>query len=451
VQVDAEAPLNTELINRAEIYTEGDSDPKKNQHERSDWTGGPNANVGVDEEFGWGNMVPGGEAEYRLHVRNHGNVVASVVLTETLPAGTSFLFSQRSIGWMQVPFPPDYVDGEVAVWDLGLMEPGDWYNLNVRLGYDAALPPGTVLENCALVAMDEQDTHPWDNESCVREQIHGTGSNVRVHKRAWWNWEGQLQYEIRFWNLGTTHLEDVVITDTLPDGTTFSGNWWHDFWEEVQFSQNGNQLSWTLSRLEPGWSSEIYFEADLDGGIIGEQGLAFTNTVEAPITGDVYPADNVHKIVTYTGPDLYAEKWLSGGELMPGQRITLTVRCGNLSHGPWGVDDQASVRLTEYVPAGMTYVGAFWPDGNPNDPWFYNPDTGLVVWDFGSLGSEDDRTFYLVLDLDEDIDLGEHINRLTVGEEPDDLDVDPVPENNTFDYPLRVGKHIYLPLVFKNE
>ncbi|HSR33868.1 MAG TPA: hypothetical protein VLY63_25155, partial [Anaerolineae bacterium] len=389
--------------------------------------------------------------EYWLSPRNDGNVASTVVLTETLPAGTSFLHSRRWTGSEEVPFPPDYVDDKVAVWDLGVMEPGDWYDLNVRLGYAASLPPSTVLKNCAMVTADGQDADPLNNESCADEQIHDRGPNVRVRKRANWNWEGQIQYEIRFWNLGTTRLEDVVITDTLPDGTSFSGNWWHDFWEEIQFTQDGDELSWTVSRLEPGWMSDIYFEADLDGGLIYEQGLAFTNTVQAPVIGDIYPADNAHEIVSYTGPDLYAEKWLSEGELLPGERITFTVRCGNDSPWPWKVNDEASVRLTERLPAGMSYVGAYWPDGNTNDPWFYDPNTRLVVWDFGSLGSNDQRLFYLVVDLDEAVPMGSVlVNRLEIAEVPW-RDVDPIPGNNTFELQLPIGRPLFLPLVLKSK
>lgn len=450
VLVAAAAPQDTELFNQVDIDTDGDGDPGNNHTERSDWVRERRGNVGVNKEFGWGRTVPGGEGEYWLHARNHGNVATSVMLTETLPTGTSFLHSRLWTGWEEVPFPPDYVDDNVAVWDLGEMEPGEWYNLNVRLGYDSNLKPGTLLENCAVVAMDDQDTWPFDDESCAEVPIRGSGTNVSVVKRAQWNWEGRIQYEIRFRNLGTTTLNNLVITDILPAGTSFSGNWWHNFWEEIQFSQVGKQLRWTLSRLEPEWTSEIYFEVDLDSGLIGDQGLAFTNRVEAPVTGDVYPADNVHELVTYTGPDLYAEKWLSDGELLPGERITLTVRFGNQSLGPWRVDDNASVRLRERLPLGITYVGAYWPDGNTNDPWDYDPVNRVVTWDFGSLGSDDHRAFYLVLDLDEDVPLGYRINRVEVYEAPP-LDTDPVPGNNIFDYTMHIGRPLYLPLIMKNK
>lgn len=449
VQVAAGAPLHTELFNQVEINTDGDSDPDNNHSERSDWIREPSLNVGVNKEFGWGKTVPGGEGEYWLNVRNHGNVATSVVLTETLPAGTSFLHSRRWTGWEEVPFPPDYIDDEVAVWDLGLMEPGEWYAVNVRLGYDSDLTADTVLENCAVVAMDGQDTWPFDDEACAEVPIRGAGANVSVVKRAQWNWEGQIQYEIRLRNLGTTTLQDLVVTDSLPAGTSFSGNWWHNFWEDIQLNQVGDQLRWTVSRLEPEWTLDIYFQADVDSELVGDQGLAFTNTVEAPVTGDVYPDDNVHELVTYTGPDLYAEKWLSDGELLPGEIITFTVRCGNKSLWPWHVDDEASVRLRDRLPSGMTYAGAYWPDGGANDG-DYDPVSRVVTWDFGSLGSDEQRMFYLVVDLDEDMALGWAINHVEVYEVPE-LDIDPVPANNSFDYPLAIGQSVYLPLVMKSN
>jgi uncharacterized repeat protein (TIGR01451 family) len=451
VDVDDGAPLDFELFNRVQIHAEDDSDLGNNQDERSDWTGGPHGNVGTQKQFDWGRTVPGGEVRYRLDVQNRGNVAASVVMTETLPEGSSFLYSRRYARSTELPFPPDYVDDEVAVWDLGVMEPGDRYDLGIHLGYESDLRPGMMLENCATVAMDGQDEWPFDDEACAEVQVRRAGPNVLVHKWAHWNWEGRIQYEIRFNNVGTTDLENVVITDNLPAGTSFSGNWWHNYWEDIQFSQTGNELSWILSRLEPGAGSAIFFDASLDSELIGEQGLAFTNTVEAPLTGDVYPGDNVHQVVAYTGPDLYAEKWHSGGELLPGERITLTVSCGNQSRWPWQVHDEASVRLRERLPAGMSFVGAVWPDGTPNPPNLHDPGTGLLMWDFGSLGSDDQRVFYLVVDLDEGIRLGTVlVNEVEVEEFPE-LDVDPVPGNNVFALRLHIGKPVYLPLVLRNK
>jgi uncharacterized repeat protein (TIGR01451 family) len=454
VEVALGAGYDYELANRVDIYTAGDGDPSNNWSERSDWTGTENGNVGVYKQFDWGQTVPGGEGRYWLDVQNHGNVAATVAMTETLPQGTTHDYTVRYAHNTELPFPPDYEDGEVAVWELGIMEPGERYQLGVHLRYGGDVRPGTILENCATVTMDgvRDDGWPFDDEACDQVPVRRAGPNLRVYTQARWNGEGQIQYEIRFNNVGTTELQDVVITDILPEGTSFSGNWWHYFWEDVQFNPpSDDELSWTLSRLEPGWGSAILFDADLDSALIYEQGLAFTNTVEAPLTGDVYPPDNAHQVVVYTGPDLYAEKWHSGGELLPGERMTLTLRCGNQSQGPWRVRDEASVRLTERLPEGMSYVGAFWPDGTPNPPDDYEPFTGHPVWDFGSMGSGDQRAFYLVVDLDAELPLGEElVNEVEVEEHPE-MDVDPVPGNNVFQLRLRLGKPVYLPLVLKNQ
>jgi len=71
----------------------------------------------------------------------------------------------------------------------------------------------------------------------VVDTIHEAGPNLRVFKEYQWNWEGQIQYNVSFLNVGTTTLYDVVLTDTLPAGTSFNGKWWHGFWEGIDFAQ----------------------------------------------------------------------------------------------------------------------------------------------------------------------------------------------------------------------
>jgi uncharacterized repeat protein (TIGR01451 family) len=70
VQVAPDAPLDTELFNRVEIYTAGDSNTDNNQSERSDWTRERRGNASIHKEFGWGKTVPGGEGEYWLGDRD---------------------------------------------------------------------------------------------------------------------------------------------------------------------------------------------------------------------------------------------------------------------------------------------------------------------------------------------------------------------------------------------
>ena len=438
--VDAGVPVGTQLTNIVEIATANDTNPDDNWGQRDDvWVSDSRWNAGIDKDFGWGQLVPGGEVGYNIHFRNNGNMATQTWVTDTLPAGTSFVEAWIWTGSESVPFLPDYVDDEIVVWDVGLMEPGEWYDLNIRLAIDHTVAPNTVITNCATIAIAGEDEWPFNDTDCVVDTVREPGPNLRVWKRYWWNWEGQLQYEIHFENIGTQNLRDVWITDTYPVSTTV-WNWWPDYHRWItatDYAAQGQIVFW-VEEIYPGDTGRINLEVDLDGDIIGDQGLAFTNVVEAPISGDVYPDDNYGDVTAYTGPDLYTEKWISDGEPRPGARITFTLRCGNSNVWPWEVSGSTTTRLTERLPDGMTYVTSVWPDGNPNPPWFYDPDTGLIIWDMGGLGSDDYRWFYLVVDLDTDLE-GDDVllNRLEFQEWPV-VDIDPNPDNNTFVYPVAV-------------
>ena len=142
------------------------------------------------------------------------------------------------------------------------------------------------------MAIDGQESRPNDNADCVVDRVNNPGPNLRIDKQYRWNWQGQLQYTIQFRNLGTTTLSQVKITDTLPANTSFSGNWSHWFPEGIQFEQLGNQLIWTIGSLESAGGSGLRYEVNLDAGVVGVEGLCYTNTAVAPIPGDVWPGDN---------------------------------------------------------------------------------------------------------------------------------------------------------------
>ena len=335
--------------------------------------------------------------------------------------------------------------GRWACWSRGV-----WINIDVRLTIDEGTPPGAELTNCMAVTMDG-DGNPSNDTSCVTDAVREPGPNLRLSKSVWWNWEGQLEYQLQIENIGSEELTGFSVTDLYPENTTWNGNWWVRWgpWMTATHDLPNRRLDFWVERLGPGDTAGIGFQVDLDGGLIGQQGLAFTNTAQVPVAGDVYPADNEAVATAYTGPDLFAEKWVSDGQPRPGELLTFTVRTGNANRWPWRMSDGTSLILVERLPDGMGFVEAVWPDGSPVEPFFYDPDTGLIIWNFGGLGSEDWRWFYLVVQLDPDLSGGVLLNRLEVWEWPA-VDVDPIPGNNSFEYAVMLESHrIFLPMVLR--
>jgi uncharacterized repeat protein (TIGR01451 family) len=397
-------------------------------------------------------LVPGGEAGYNLFVRNHGNMATTAVLHDVLPAGTTFVSAWQWIPTGDVPFPPDSVSGGVATWDLGLMEPGQWYNLNLRLAIDGDLAPGTDLTNCANLTIGGSDGWPYDNSDCVVDTVRDFGPNLRVVKEYQWNWEGQLQYNVNFLNVGTTTLYDVALTDTLPPGTSFNGNWWSWFWEGIAFAPAGDQLVWTIGRLEPGWSSCLSFQVDLDQALVGQQGLAFANLLEAPIDGDVYAPDNTSQVTAYTGPDIYVTKRLKGGELRVGELVTFTIEFGNKNAWPWASDPNYGSHITDTLPAGLTFVSATTP-WNPNEMWDPERIEGnSVVWGWGPMSNNSFWQFDLVARVTGPVVPGQVIVNTVKAYGDGPNDVEPDYKNNVFELPLLAERRrIYLPIVLRNR
>ena len=145
------------------------------------------------------------------------------------------------------------------------------------------------------------------------------------------------------------------------------------------------------------------FRRSLDG-IPGP--LSFTNTVEAPVPDDVYPADNSAQAMASTGPDIYVKKWLSGGEPEPGEIVTFTVEFGNRNDWPWDSDDQYGSAITDTLHAHMAFVKATDPD-DPSETWTPDILPGNVLrWGWGNMSHDSWWRFNVVAQITDTVKPG---------------------------------------------
>ncbi len=118
----------------------------------------------VDKRWGYGQLVKGGRAFYQLNYSNDGNLTQEhVLLSDTLPAGTTFVAATVDSNWGQsttVP-PLSNVDGKVT-WDLGTLVPGEWANLKVEVALDHVEPGATITNRADIKGLDN-DRSWWNN------------------------------------------------------------------------------------------------------------------------------------------------------------------------------------------------------------------------------------------------------------------------------------------------
>lgn len=402
--LDESAPFNTNLINTIEISTPGDVDPANDLRVNSDaWVSGPRPDANTQKYFSNGALVPGGWAGYHVNFWNTGNLQVQAWITDTLPAGTSY---QAGSAFFDdgTPFEPAIITAEYLVWSLGDLPVDDGAAFNFTLNLDPALTPGTVIENCAHIGGDFPALTPWDDTSCVSETVNNHGPNLRVFKQHFWNGEGQLGYELRFENVGDEPVDNVWVTDTLPDWTAWDGYWDMGFdWNRlIDQDLQDHQLRWKFSTLYPGDLGWLYFNANLDSP--GAPLTWYYNLAEIDTPpGDANPADNTYTDEAFSGGEIQrVEFWGIGaghaglnGQALPNATVLVDAPDGQFSttsddFGWWNIEDIGPLNpgdeVTVSVVAPLLPVNITIPD-----PFSAEIDTAAMkVW--GQVGGSSDES-----------------------------------------------------------
>ncbi|MFN2228748.1 MAG: hypothetical protein ACK2VA_03170, partial [Anaerolineae bacterium] len=345
------------LTNTAFVTAANDLEPDDNETLWEGTASDPHPNISVDKWWNGGRLVPGGELRYGIGYGNNGNVpVGSFRITDTFPTGTTFVSAWHNDPWGGYEFVPLDVTDEYAVWEISSLANGYNGDLEVVLAVDPDAVPGTLLVNTVEVTpLPGEDTYE-DNSAGWSEVLYPSDEpNLRVVKWHNWNGDGQLDYQVQFENVGDTPVSGFWITDTLPIGTQWSGEWGMQFDESRLIAQGSDSdtLTWQFGEIQPGEAGWLYFGASLDepGALV----RWYTNTVEisAP-SGDPSLGDNVFDDVAFSGGEVNrVEFWLNEtdsshmwGEAVPGSTVTVTTPltqvfaladpgCG----GCWNIED----------------------------------------------------------------------------------------------------------------
>jgi len=437
VHLDETAWPGMQLHNIADVWTSNEWDPTNNHTEQWISVGQPHPNLALGPNWVQGIHVPGGDISYGFYFGNYGNVpLDDVLVTSTLPAGT--IFDNAYIWTLQgeQPYPPDMIisptltqDG-YAVWNVGYLANGQRKDMRLALWIDPAAQPGTPLGIQIDISPQPWEDRYDDNTLRYIEQVNDLGPNLRVDKHTNWQWEqwGEddylLNHELRILNLGTTQLNDVWITDTLPAQSNLE-SWWRNHGPD---GMNGipseGQVTFYIPQLQPGETASIGYRIRFEPGSV-KQGMAFTDWLEAPIEGDVNPADNYDSVTAYSGPDIFVRKYLSGGIPEPGAIITFTVEFGNQNRW-WNGDNNYPSLVIDSLPEGMTFITATapWTPDEHWSPWLIVDNT--LIWRLGSMGSQSLMWYQVVVQLDEDLTPGQVlVNQIDAyGESPNDIDPD---------------------------
>jgi len=163
-------------------------------------------------------VSPGDRIAYTITVANAGPAAAEdVVLTDTLPAGTTLIDALLPASAATCTVPP--VAG-VITCQLGTMAAGATAEFVFTVLIDADTPGGTVLTNTTEVTSSTPDPNVANNTATTTATIRKADLMVVKSAPASIPVGTELTYTITITNLGPDVEPAVILTDAVPTGTT---------------------------------------------------------------------------------------------------------------------------------------------------------------------------------------------------------------------------------------
>lgn len=338
--------------------------------------------MALSKDDGGITAVPGDTIAYILEASNTGNQDATgVVLTETVPANTSFNTAASTAGWSCTP---DSSAGSTCLLDLSVLSAAANMQVTFAVNVETPLAAGiTGITNTALLA-DDGSNGPSGIGTATTNTPVDAAPDLTISKSD----AGTLiepgdtvTYTLSFNNVGNQDATGVVLTETVPANTNFNSGLSSAGWICIPDSSAGSVCTFPVGALAGGISDEVLFVVDTtaimppgvtqidNSGCIGDDGSN---------GNDPTPGNNCDSDSTYLNieADVWITKTVSAAEINPGQVLTYTIAYGNQ-----GVQASTNVIITDIIPAALTNISF-----SSNPP--LTASGGLsYVWQAGSIAS----------------------------------------------------------------
>ena len=203
-------------------------------------------------------VTAGTTATYTITVTNNGpNAAAGVVLTDTLPAGSTFVTLTQTSGADVFTFSQS--GGAATETAATNIVPGSTDTFTLVVSAPLSLTPGTTFSDSASVSTTTADPNSANNSATASGSIVGPPADLAVANTgpATATEGDQLVYTVTMTNTGPNSGTGVVLTDTLGanlsyvSATTSQGT----------FSRSGSVVTFTLGTLAPGATATLTITA----------------------------------------------------------------------------------------------------------------------------------------------------------------------------------------------
>jgi uncharacterized repeat protein (TIGR01451 family) len=360
--ISPSTPNGATLTNTA-IATSDSADSNSNNNSSSaSTTISANADLGVAKS-GPASAVAGTNVSYTIDVTNNGLADASsVMLTDTLPANTTFVSLAQASGPAFNCTTGATISCSIATLTAGSAAS---FALTVKVSSGAT---GSI-SNTANIASATPDSNTANNSSAATTTITTT-ADVSINKTApsAVNAGATVTYTITVANSGPSDAQSVTWSDALPANTTFAS--------ENQTSgptfncTTGATITCAIGTLTNGASATFTVVAGVSNAT--PNGTVLSNTANVTTTTtDANAANNTSTVTTTVtaSADLSVVKTGPPTPTVIGFDIVYTITAAN--NGP---TDASNVTLTDTLPPNTTFA-SFTQNSGPA----FNCTTGATI------------------------------------------------------------------------
>ena len=336
---------------------------------------------------------------FTIGLTNNGpSAATAVVINDVLPAGYSYVSSSASAGSY------NNADGK---WTLGTVNNAATAILSITAKVNAT----GAYRNTATASTATADPNSGNNTASATPtpvaitdlKITKTAAKDIINNAATVNPGDNETFTIVVTNTGPSAATNVVATDVIPNGYTFSNS------SASIGSYNQTTGKWTIGNLANGASATLTINA-----IINASGNYSNHVTLTGAEKDLDLSNNeAYAPLANTNADVSIVKTVNNVTPNVGANVTFTLVANNAANS---TSDATQVTVTDILPSGYTYVSSSATLGT------YNVANG--VWYIGNLLKGSTQTLTLVAKVNP---TGDYLNTTHVVA----TQSDPVPANNS--------------------
>jgi uncharacterized repeat protein (TIGR01451 family) len=252
-------------------------------------------------------VIAGSELTYTIVVSNAGpSTATAVTVTDTLPAGTSYVAGVDGSGTTACSL----VQPDVVVCDLGTMDPGTSQTVYLTVLVDPSVPEGAILTNQAAVSSATPDPVLANNAVWAETGVHASAElwldktgekrsgnpapvvvyTLTVHNDAGCEADASSSPTPTCGDGGPSDAQDIVVVDKLPlDPKKVVVQYVSP---QCTYTKATHTVTCTADPLPSGATVQFVIEAQINGSV----GLITNTATLSSSTTDPDPTNNTNAV-----------------------------------------------------------------------------------------------------------------------------------------------------------